>query len=98
MSLDADSIVDRRRLRRKLTFWRICAILFVIVALVAIGGYLSSSGESLAERSGAYIARVIQVNALLALGRTREAGDEEGRILEERPPWRTSTRSWESCT
>ena len=28
----------------------------------------------------------MQVNALLALGRTREAGDEEGRILEERPP------------
>ena len=45
MSLDADSIVDRRRLRRKLTFWRICAILFVIVALVAVGGYVSSSGE-----------------------------------------------------
>ena len=64
MSLDADSIVDRRRLRRKLTFWRICAILFVIVALVAIGGYLSSSGESLAERSGAYIARV-SINGLI---------------------------------
>src|SRR6266542_6402116 len=58
MSLDADSIVDRRRLRRKLTFWRICAIVFVIAALVAIGGYVSSPGESLAERSGAYIARV----------------------------------------
>ena len=53
MSLDADSVVDRRRLRRKLTFWRICAVLFVIVALVAIGGYLSSSGETFAERSGA---------------------------------------------
>ena len=64
MSLDADSIVDRRRLRRKLTFWRICAILFVIVALAAIGGYVSSSGESLAERSGAYIARV-SINGLI---------------------------------
>ena len=35
MSLDADAIVDRRRLRRKLTFWRVCAI--VIVVLVVIG-------------------------------------------------------------
>ena len=35
MSLDADSIVDRRRLRRKLTFWRVAA---VVVAIVAIGG------------------------------------------------------------
>src|SRR6266702_8466039 len=64
MSLDADSIVDRRRLRRKLTFWRICAIVFVIAALVAIGGYVSSPGESLAERSGAYIARV-SINGLI---------------------------------
>ena len=64
MSLDADSVVDRRRLRRKLTFWRICAVLFVIVALVAIGGYLSSSGETFAERSGAYIARV-SINGLI---------------------------------
>ena len=57
MSLDADSIVDRRRLRRKLTFWRICAILFVILAVVAGAAYLGS-GEGWAERSGAYIARI----------------------------------------
>ena len=30
MSLDADLIVDRRRMRRKLTFWRVLAILVVI--------------------------------------------------------------------
>ena len=34
MSLDADLIVDRRRMRRKLTFWRVFA---VVVAIVAIG-------------------------------------------------------------
>ena len=34
MSLDADAIVDRRRMRRKLTFWRVAAVL---VALIAIG-------------------------------------------------------------
>ena len=53
----ADSIVDRRRLRRKLTFWRVCAFLFVILALVAIGASLSSSGSGLAGRAGPYIAR-----------------------------------------
>src|SRR5919201_2312135 len=58
MTLDADSIVDRRRLRRKLTFWRVCAILFVIVALIALGASLSSSGSGLAGRAGPYIARV----------------------------------------
>jgi len=34
MTLDADQIVDRRRLRRKLSFWRVAA--FVLLALVII--------------------------------------------------------------
>ena len=41
MSLDADLIVDRRRMRRKLTFWRVLAFLVAIVAieiLAARGG------------------------------------------------------------
>ena len=36
MSLDADLIVDRRRMRRKLTFWRVLAVLIAIVAIVAV--------------------------------------------------------------
>jgi len=39
MSLDADLIVDRRRMRRKLTFWRVLA---VVVAIVAIGALASA--------------------------------------------------------
>ena len=35
MSLDADLIVDRRRMRRKLTFWRVVAVLIAIGAVVA---------------------------------------------------------------
>ena len=41
MSLDADAIVDRRRLRRKLTFWRVLAAL---VVLLAAGGFVFASG------------------------------------------------------
>ncbi|WP_298260910.1 signal peptide peptidase SppA [Bradyrhizobium sp.] len=37
MSLDSDVIVDRRRIRRKLTFWRVAAVLIAIAAIVAIG-------------------------------------------------------------
>ena len=33
MSLDSDVIVDRRRIRRKLTFWRVVAALIAIVAI-----------------------------------------------------------------
>ena len=31
MSLDADYIVDRRRMRRKLTFWRIFAVALAVI-------------------------------------------------------------------
>src|ERR1700719_840717 len=33
MSLDADLIVDRRRLRRKLTFWRVLAIAVIVLGI-----------------------------------------------------------------
>jgi protease-4 len=53
MSLDSDVIVDRRRIRRKLTFWRVAAALIAIAAIVAIGlivapgdrGGLTASGS-----------------------------------------------------
>jgi len=57
MSLDADYIVDRRRLRRKLTFWRAFAIIVVIAALGAAA--ISVSGiDQLAEPTSGQIARV----------------------------------------
>ena len=37
MSIDAEAIADRRRLRRKLTFWRIAGVLALIAAVVALG-------------------------------------------------------------
>lgn len=37
MSLEADSLVDRRRLRGKVTFWRVLSVLLGIVAVVALG-------------------------------------------------------------
>jgi protease-4 len=36
MSLDADHIVDRRRMRRKLTFWRVLAVAVVVAAVAAV--------------------------------------------------------------
>ncbi|MGA2126389.1 MAG: signal peptide peptidase SppA [Xanthobacteraceae bacterium] len=58
MSLDADAIVDRRRMRRKLTFWRVVAVLVAIGAVVVVAVSLGGSGGGLAEPGGAYIARV----------------------------------------
>jgi protease-4 len=59
MSLDADTIVDRRRMRRKLTFWRVLAVVLAIGAVVAAGVALRAPGSGLltAGSAGA-IARV----------------------------------------
>src|SRR5690242_17325952 len=56
MSLDADAIVDRRRIRRKLTFWRVSAL---AIALLAIAGavWLLMPGNRFST-PGAYIARI----------------------------------------
>jgi len=56
MSLDADAIVDRRRLRRKLTFWRVLAGV-VIVLGIAWAAAAASDRIGFAG-TGAYIARV----------------------------------------
>lgn len=37
MSLDADSIVDRRRLARKVTFWRVLTVLIAVIAIIGFG-------------------------------------------------------------
>ncbi|MBB5049327.1 protease-4 [Rhodopseudomonas rhenobacensis] len=56
MSFDSDVIVDRRRMRRKLTFWRVAAALVAIAAVIAVGSAAVPSG-ALAPSAGA-IARV----------------------------------------
>jgi protease-4 len=42
MSLESDLIVDRRRMRRKLTFWRVAAVFIAVVAVV--GGAVFATG------------------------------------------------------
>ncbi len=57
MSLDSDMIVDRRRLRRKLTFWRVTATLVVIAAVMGLAALATPAGRSTITGSNA-IARV----------------------------------------
>jgi protease-4 len=54
MSLDADLIVDRRRMRRKLTFWRVVAVAVIVLAIGAAVAAVSRRDLV----SGPYIARV----------------------------------------
>lgn len=55
MSLQADLLVDRRRMRRKLVFWRVLAIGVALVAVVALGFVLMRQGP---QARGQHIARV----------------------------------------
>jgi protease IV len=56
MSLDADLIVDRRRMRRKLTFWRVLAVLFITIVVVGAAAFLGRRTGFAGV--GDYIARV----------------------------------------
>jgi protease IV len=57
MSLDSDVIVDRRRIRRKLTFWRVAAVLIAIAAIVTVGLIAAPGGKGGLTSAGS-IARV----------------------------------------
>jgi len=56
MSLDADLIVDRRRMRRKLTFWRVIAIAVIVLAVAGVAALGSNRAGFTGVRP--YIARV----------------------------------------
>jgi len=55
MSLDADLIVDRRRMRRKLTFWRVIAVGVIVLAIAAAAALMRNR---IGFGGSAYIARV----------------------------------------
>src|SRR5437879_10351821 len=57
MSLAADVIVDRRRIRRKLTSWRVTAVLVAIAAIAIVGVVVTPGGRSTLTTSGS-IARI----------------------------------------
>jgi protease-4 len=83
MSLDADLIVDRRRIRRKLTFWRVAAIAAAIIAVVLAGLAARRGGLGLGGPLTAQIARISitgvirddhdRVEALQKLAKSRAA-------------------------
>ena len=73
MSLDADAIVDRRRMRRKLTFWRVSALAIALVALIVAAVALTPGSQWLPR--GDYIAR-IKVQGLIRGNQDRVAALE----------------------
>ena len=74
MSLDADLIVDRRRMRRKLTFWRVLA---VVVAIVAIGALASALAPRSISTPGLHQIARVSISGLIRnnTDRTRSLTD-----------------------
>jgi len=56
MAMRADEMIDRRRLRRKLTFWRVVAIGVAAIAIAASAGW--AMRDSLGGVSAAHIAKI----------------------------------------
>jgi len=56
MSLDADLIVDRRRMRRKLTFWRVVAVAVIVLGIAGAAALTSNRLGLTGMRP--YVARV----------------------------------------
>jgi protease-4 len=69
MSFDADLIVDRRRMRRKLTFWRVVTVFVAIVAVVGAGVAITNRG-AITGGPGGGIAR-INIDGLIRSSRDR---------------------------
>jgi len=99
MSSDAEMIADRRKLRRKLTFWRVLGFLALIAAVVALG-------VSAVDRAGGFrqthIAR-ISVDGFIAgserttdlFKRVSESGAVAGVVISVNSPGGTTTGSEE---
>jgi protease IV len=77
MSLDADLIADRRRIRRKLTFWRVTAVALLVLGIAGVGIMTSNRMGLVGVRP--YIARVT-ISGLIRGDRNRvEELDRLGR-------------------
>src|SRR4051794_6748839 len=71
MALDADTIVDRRRIRRKLTLWRVLAVLLAICSIVAVGAALHAPGTALLMGPGAGSIARVTISGLIRTDRER---------------------------
>jgi len=95
MTLDVDTLLDRRRLRRKVTTWRVLA---VVAALLAVGFLISTGDEVTGFLAPKQIARVSITGTILEdraqlkmLDEIAEAENVEALIVYVNSPGGTTT-------
>lgn len=98
MSLEADAMIDRRSLRRKLSLWRVLALVAAGLAIVAIG--LAFGGRSLLSTSTPHVAR-LEINGVItgdkptleAIRRAKDSKSATAAIVTINSPGGTTTGS-----
>ncbi|EJN00580.1 signal peptide peptidase SppA, 36K type [Phyllobacterium sp. YR531] len=80
MANTADAIIDRRKLRRKVTFWRVAALLLAVLAVIAL--YLVTTGpEAYTSKSVPHIAKIRVEGTILEdeelLKRLKDIGESD---------------------
>ncbi|MBH0238083.1 signal peptide peptidase SppA [Methylobrevis albus] len=97
MSLEADAIVDRRRTRRKLVFWRVSAFVLLAAALLAAAG-AAGALKGLDGAATPHIARITISGVIMEdraqlemIERVAESDAVEGVILAIDSPGGTTT-------
>jgi len=93
----ADDIIDRRRLRRKLTFWRVAAVLVLLAGLFAIA-FASISREEFGAKSRPHVAKIriggtigMDENLIDMLDKAGNSDAVKGVILSINSPGGTTT-------
>jgi protease IV len=84
MSLETDHIVERRRLRRKLTFWRAAAVLITIAGIAGAALMARRGGTPLAQPMTPQISRVTIQGLILGDHERTEALDSLARSRNTR--------------
>ncbi len=100
MTLDAEAIADRRRLRRKLSFWRVVGILALILTVGTVGYVAARRLGIIAGQS--HVAR-ISINGFIAgnqrmadlMERVGKASSVSGVVININSPGGTTTGSEE---
>jgi len=100
MSIDPEIMADRRRLRRKLSFWRVLGVLGLIAAVIAVG--LTATGRPPLGATRPQIAR-ISVSGFIAgsqrmsdlFKRVGESGAVSGVVISINSPGGSTTGSEE---